>query len=80
MEGVNPYSLQNTNYFVFPIVVINDNIPLWFSMKNEHLMLPLIVLSRRQVKNMVIYLQPLVDKFKELWEGIHVYNIEDFYR
>jgi hypothetical protein len=27
------------------------------------------------VKNMYFYLQPLVDELKELWEGIHVYNV-----
>lgn len=44
-------------------------------MKNEHLMLALIVLGRRQVRNMDVYLQPLVDELKELWEGIHVYDV-----
>ena len=38
-------------------------------------MLALIVPGRRQVKNMDVYLQPLVDEFKELWEGIHVCDI-----
>jgi hypothetical protein len=27
MDGVNLYSLQNTNYSVWPVVVINNNIP-----------------------------------------------------
>ena len=44
-------------------------------MKNEHLMLALIVPGRRQVKNMDVYLQPLVDEFKELWDGINVYDV-----
>ena len=55
MDGVNPYSLQNTNYFVLHVVVINNNIPPWFSVKNEHLMLALLVPGRRQVKNMEVY-------------------------
>ena len=38
-------------------------------------MLALIVPGRRQVKNMDVYLQPLVDELKELWEGIHVYDV-----
>jgi hypothetical protein len=75
MDGVNPYSLQNNNYFVWHVVVINKNIPPWLSVKNEHLMLALIVHGRRQVKNMDVYLQPLVDELKELWEGIHVYDV-----
>jgi hypothetical protein len=75
MDGVNPYSLQNTNYYVWHVVVINNNIPPWLFVKNEHLMLALIVPGRRQVKNMDVYLQPLVDELKELWEGIHVYDV-----
>jgi hypothetical protein len=46
--------------FFFHVVMINKNIPPWFSVKNEHIMLALIVPSRRQVKNMDVYLQPLV--------------------
>ena len=38
-------------------------------------MLALIVPSRRQVKNMDVYLQPLVDELKELWDGINVYDV-----
>jgi hypothetical protein len=44
-------------------------------MKNEHLMLALIVPGRRQVKRMDVYLQPLIDELKQLWEGIHVYDV-----
>jgi hypothetical protein len=74
-DGFNLYSLQNTNYYVLSVVVINNNIPPWFSMKNEHLMLALIVPGRRQVKIMDVYLQPLINEFKQLWEGIHVYDV-----
>lgn len=44
-------------------------------MKNEHLMLALIVPSRRQVNNMDVYLQPLVDELNKLCEAIHVYIV-----
>ena len=75
MDGVNPYSLLKTNYYVWPVVVINNNIPPCFSMKNEHLMLALIVPGRKKVKNLDVYLQPLVDELKELWDGINVYEV-----
>jgi hypothetical protein len=38
-------------------------------------MLALIVPGRRQVNRMDVYLQPLIDEFKQLWEGIHVYDV-----
>jgi hypothetical protein len=75
MDGINPYSLQNANYYVWLVAVINKNTPPWLSIKNEHLMLALIVPGRRQVRNMDVYLKPLVDELKELWEGIHIYDV-----
>jgi hypothetical protein len=75
MDSINPYSLQNTNYSVWLVVVINNNIPPWLSVKNEHLMLALIVPGRIQVHNMHVYVQPLIDELKESWEGIHVYDV-----
>ena len=75
MDGVNTHSIQNTNYFFWLVVVINNDIPLWLFVKNEHLMLALIVLGRRQVKNMDAYLQPLINEFKKLWERIQVYDV-----
>ena len=75
IDGINQYSLQNTNYYVFSVVVINNNIPLWLTMKNEHTMLVLIVPSEIQLNNMGVYLQPLIDELKELWEWIQVYDV-----
>ena len=75
MDGVNPYSLLNTKYSIWPVVVINKNMPPWFSVKNEHHMLALIVPGRRQVKNMDVYLQPLVYEFKVVWDGINVNDV-----
>ena len=38
-------------------------------------MLALIVPSRIQVNNMDVYLQPLVDELKKLWDRINVYGV-----
>ena len=75
IDGVNPYSQPNNTYTIWNVVVINNNIPPWLSMKNENLMLALIVPSRRQVKNIDVYLQLFIDEFKELWEWIQVYDV-----
>ena len=37
MDEVNLYSLQNINYFFWPVVMINNNIHPWLFVKNEHL-------------------------------------------
>jgi hypothetical protein len=38
-DGVNPFR----EYLVWPIFVINNNIPPWMSIKREHIMLTMIV-------------------------------------
>jgi len=41
------------------------------SLKNKYLILTLLVPIPHQVKNMDIYLEPLIDELQQLWNGIH---------
>jgi hypothetical protein len=45
VNGVNPFGEIRSIYSVWPIFVINNNIPPWISIKREHIMLTLIVLG-----------------------------------
>ena len=42
-DGVNPFGEMRSVYLVWPVFVINNNIPPWMSIKREHIMLPMIV-------------------------------------
>jgi hypothetical protein len=42
-NGVNPFRKLRSIYSVWPIFVINNNIPPWMSIKREHIMLTMIV-------------------------------------
>jgi hypothetical protein len=42
-DGVNPFGELRYIYSVWPIFVINNNIPPWMSIKREHIMLTMIV-------------------------------------
>ena len=42
-DSVNPYGDMRSVYLVWPIFVINNNIPPWMSIKREHIMLSMIV-------------------------------------
>jgi hypothetical protein len=42
-DGVNPFGELRSVYSVWPIFVINNNIPPWMSIKREHIMLTMIV-------------------------------------
>jgi hypothetical protein len=43
VDGVNPFRELRSIYSVWPIFVINNNIPPWISIKREHIMLAMIV-------------------------------------
>ena len=45
VDSVNPYGYMRSIYSVWPIFVINNNIPSWMSIKREHIMLSMIVQS-----------------------------------
>jgi hypothetical protein len=44
-DSVNPFGELRSIYLVWPIFVINNNIPPWMSIKREHIMLTMIVPS-----------------------------------
>ena len=44
-DGVNPFLRMKPIYNVWPIFVISDNIPPWFSIKREHILLSMIILG-----------------------------------
>jgi hypothetical protein len=43
VDGVNPFGELRSMYSVWPIFVINNNLPPWMSIKREHTMLAMIV-------------------------------------
>jgi hypothetical protein len=45
VDGVNPFGELRSIYSVWPIFVINNNIPPCMSIKREHIMLTMIVLG-----------------------------------
>jgi hypothetical protein len=42
-NGVNPFGELCSTYLVWPVFVINNNLPPWMSIKREHTMLAMIV-------------------------------------
>ena len=43
VDGVNPFRELPSTYSVWPVFVINNNLPPWMSIKREHIMLAMIV-------------------------------------
>ena len=64
-DGVNPFGLQSTKWSTWPIVLVNYNIPPWLSIKKGYLILSLLILGKRKVKDMLVFLAPLIDELKD---------------
>ena len=66
LDGITPFSIQSFHYTIWPIIVVNYNIPPWMTMKKEHLMLTVIVPGRRKVKNVDVFLELVIDELMQL--------------
>lgn len=66
-DGMNTFSIQNTKYSIWPVLLVNYNMPPTMCMKSENIMVP--------SNNIDVYLAPLIDDLNYLWnEGIQVYD------
>ena len=72
MDGVNPFGVRSTSWSTWPVCLVNYNLPPWLAIKRGHLLLSFIVPGKHTVKNMDVYLAPLIDELQTLWTGIHV--------
>lgn len=75
-DGISPFNLAGKAqpYSVWPIVLINYNIPPWLSMKKGHLLLSMLVPGPKQPQTLDVYMAPLVEELQELWEGVAAYD------
>jgi len=76
-DGVNPYKQNRTSWSTWPVLLLNYNLPTWLCTKKFFVMLSLLIPGRKSVTVDVfdVYLEPLVDKLLQLWEGIPAYDI-----
>ena len=67
---------MNYNYSMWPVILIPYNLPPWLVIKEPYFTLSSLIPSPHQPGNEIdIYLKPLVDELKELWEeGVETYD------
>ncbi|XP_060215394.1 uncharacterized protein LOC132642147 [Lycium barbarum] len=75
-DGFNPFRTMCISHSTWPIVLMVYNVPSWMSMKQEYCMLSLLISGSRSPENDIdIYLQPLIEELKVLWElGVDTYD------
>ncbi|KAL5575260.1 hypothetical protein UlMin_016959 [Ulmus minor] len=77
-DGFNPFGMISTQYSCWPVMLVIYNFPPWSCMRKENVMLSLLIPGPKQPgKDIDIYLQPLVDDLKMLWDGVSAYDAYD---
>ncbi|XP_004305381.1 PREDICTED: uncharacterized protein LOC101300470 [Fragaria vesca subsp. vesca] len=76
-DGFNPFGAANSKYSCWPVILVTYNLPPWLCMKRKCMMLTLLISGPKQLGNDIdVYLQPLVDDLKVLWDGVErVYDV-----
>jgi hypothetical protein len=78
-DGINPHSSLSSRYSCWPVILVTYNLPPWLCMKRKFMMLSLLISGPKQPGNDIdIYLEPLIDDLKTLWEGVN--EVYDAYR
>ncbi|XP_074356782.1 uncharacterized protein LOC141696554 [Apium graveolens] len=78
-DEMNPHRLQSSSHSTWPVILIIYNLAPWLCMKRKYMMMSTLISGPIQPGNDIdVYLAPLIEDLKLLWEeGIEV---EDRYR
>ncbi|GLT27903.1 hypothetical protein SLA2020_028700 [Shorea laevis] len=69
-DGFNPFGNMSMSYSIWPVVLVNYNLPPWMGMKDSYLMLFMLIPGPKAPTNDIdVYLQPLIDELEDLWES-----------
>ncbi|KAM6552349.1 hypothetical protein CsatB_002157 [Cannabis sativa] len=67
-DGFNPFGNMSLSYSMWPVVLVNYNLPPWMCMKDNNFMLSLLIPGPKSPgKDMDVFLRPLVDELNALW-------------
>ena len=75
-DGMNPFSFQSSTHSTWPVLLVNYNMHPTMCLKEENIMLTLLIPGPTAPSNNIdVYLAPLIDDLKDLWnEGMVVYD------
>ncbi|KAL6577531.1 hypothetical protein OROMI_009859 [Orobanche minor] len=75
-DGFNPFNNLSSTYSMWPVVMVNYNMPPWMSKKEAYFMLSLPIQGPKSPgKEIDVYLQPLIEDLIDLFNnGIRTYD------
>jgi hypothetical protein len=75
MDGFQSYSSDSIMYSCWPVFVISYNLPPNKCLKEEFMFLALVIPGPKEPKKqMNIFLRPMMEELKELWQGVDAYD------
>jgi len=77
LDGMSPFNDKNNTYSLWPVTLLNYNLPPWMVTKRFFVMLALLIPGPDSVvaANVDVFLAPLIDDLLELYRGIHAWDI-----
>lgn len=75
-DGINPFGSLSSRHSTWPVLLCVYNLPPWLCMKRKYIMMSLLIQGPKQPGNDIdVYLAPLIDDLKTLWDtGVQVYD------
>ena len=75
-DGFNPYRTLSSTHSAWPVLLVIYNLPPWLCMKRKYVMLFMMISGPKWPGNNIdVYLAPLVEDLKKLWEeGVDVFD------
>ena len=75
-DGMNPYGSLSSIHSSWPVLLIIYNLSPMLCMKRKYIMLSMLISGPKQPGNDIdVYLEPLIEDLKELWEeGVDVFD------
>nr|KYP38512.1 hypothetical protein KK1_040252 [Cajanus cajan] len=75
-DGFNPFGKKGKDYSTWPVILMPYNLPPWLCMKQEFIILSLLIPGPKEPGNNIhIFLEPLIEELKELWDvGVETYD------
>lgn len=75
-DGFNPFGNMSTTYSMWPVFIVPYNLPPWRCTKGPFVIMSLLIPTKESPGNNIdVYLQPLIEKLKDLWtQGIETYD------
>lgn len=75
-DGFYPFGRSGKSYCCWPVIIAPYNLPPWLCMTNPFMFMSLIIPGPRSPKEKLdVYLQPLMEELKLLWDGAVTYDI-----